>query len=96
MQTPFAEPTFRGLDPKRAGQQLCLGRIPPFPPIETHTKQIERFVSYFYLWDCFGFVLNFERPKIENPSRLNWLKQKEMSLETFVNREIFRNIFQKV
>ena len=46
------------------------------PPIETHTKQIERFVSYFYLWDCFGMLLNFERPKIDNAGWQNWKIQK--------------------
>ena len=50
-------------------------RIPPSPPREVHTKQPLRFVSYFYLWDCFGIVVNFERPKIENVSHLNWISQ---------------------
>ena len=45
------------------------------PPREVHTKQPLRFVSYFYLWDCFGIVVNFERPKIENVSHLNWISQ---------------------
>ena len=66
--------------------RMCLSRkqvfrkeprvqIPPFPPREVHTKQPLRFVSYFYLWDCFGIVVNFERPKIENVSHLNWISQ---------------------
>ena len=50
-------------------------RIPPSPPREVHTKQPLRFVSYFYLWDCFGIVINYERPKIENVSHLNWISQ---------------------
>ena len=50
-------------------------QIPPSPPREVHTKQPLRFVSYFYLWDCFGIVVNFERPKIENVSHLNWISQ---------------------
>ena len=58
-------------------------RIPPFPPIESHTKQIERFVSYFYLWDCFGIVVNFERPKIDNSGWQNWKKQKRDSKGNF-------------
>lgn len=45
------------------------------PPREVHTKQSLGFVSYFYLWDCFGIVVNFERPKIENASHLNWINQ---------------------
>ena len=51
-------------------------RIRHSPPIESHTKQPLGFVSYFYLWDCFGIVINFERPKIENSSHLNWIHQK--------------------
>ena len=50
-------------------------QIPHSPPIENHTKQNDNFVSYFYLWDCFGIIVNFERPKIENPSHLNWIHQ---------------------
>lgn len=50
-------------------------QIPLSPPKETHTKQIDKFVSYFYLWDCFGIVVNFERPKMENASHLNWIHQ---------------------
>ena len=50
-------------------------RIRLSPPREVHTKQPLRFVSYFYLWDCFGIVVNFERPKIENVSHLNWISQ---------------------
>jgi len=41
--------------------------------------------SFFSLYECFGIVIPFEVPKIDNPSYLNWLKQKRMSLETFVN-----------
>ena len=47
--------------------------ITAVPPIETHTKQIIRFVLYFYLWDCFGIIVDFERPQLENPSHLNWI-----------------------
>ena len=63
-------------------------RIPDSPPRESHTKHLEISVSYFFLHDCFGIVINFELPKIDNPSHLNWLKQKEMSLVTFVNRDL--------
>ena len=45
------------------------------PPREVHTKQSLGFVSYFYLRDCFGIVVNFQRPKIENASHLNWINQ---------------------
>ena len=50
-------------------------QIPPLPPREVHAKQPLGFVSYFYLWDCFGIVVSFERPKIENASHLNWENQ---------------------
>ncbi len=63
-------------------------RIPNSPPRESHTKHLEISVSYFFLHDCFAIVINFELPKIDNPSHLNWLKQKEMSLVTFVNRDL--------
>lgn len=46
------------------------------PPSEVHTKQPLRFVSYFYLWDCFGIVINYKRPKVENVSHLSWMHQK--------------------
>ena len=49
--------------------------ISPSPPKESHTKQPLGFVSYFYLWDCFGIVIKYERPKIENVSHLNWIHQ---------------------
>ena len=48
-------------------------RILSSPPVVSHTKQIVKFVSYFYLWDCFGIIIDFERPQLENPSRLNWI-----------------------
>lgn len=57
----------RGVPAKDVGvERRARVQIPHSPPIEVHTKQIERFVSYFYLWDCFGIVVNFERPKINN------------------------------
>ena len=67
----------RGGPAKAVGRETgARVRIPLFPPIESHTKQPLGFVSYFYLWDCFGIVINFERPKIENLSHLNWIYQK--------------------
>lgn len=58
-------------------------RIPISPPIETHTKHLEISVSYFFLHDCFGIVVNFEVPKIENPSHLNYLHQKRDEFGNF-------------
>ena len=53
------------------------------PPRESHTKHLEISVSYFFLHDCFGIVIPFEIPKIENPSHLNWLKQKRDEFGNF-------------
>lgn len=58
-----------------------------FPPRESHTKQIEKFVSYFYLWDCFGIVMNFERLKIDNSGWENWKKQKRMTFNSEHNEK---------
>ena len=52
-------------------------QIPLSPPLVSHTKHLEISVSYFFLHDCFGIVVNFEVPKIENPSHLNWIHQKK-------------------
>ena len=53
------------------------------PPRESHTKHLEISVSYFFLHDCFGIVVNFEVPKIENPSHLNWIHQKRDEFGSF-------------
>ena len=70
------------------GKRVCGNapqvRILSFPPKETHTKQIERFVSYFYLWNFFGFVVNFERPKIDNTGK----QKNEMNEETSATSKI--------
>lgn len=58
-------------------------RIPISPPRESHTKHLEISVSYFFLHDCFGIVVNFEVPKIENPSHLNYLHQKRDEFGNF-------------
>ena len=63
------------LSRKQVYRKVPAVRIRPLPPREVHTKQPLGYVSYFYLWDCFGIVVNFERPKVENPSHLNWINQ---------------------
>jgi len=30
-------------------------------------------VQFFILHECFGAIIPFEKPKVENPSRLNWI-----------------------
>ncbi len=50
-------------------------RIPNSPPLEncTHPRENEKCVQFFILHECFGAIIPFEKPKIENPSRLNWI-----------------------
>ena len=45
------------------------------PPVVncTHPRENEKCVQFFFLHECFGAIIPFERPKIENPSRLNWV-----------------------
>ena len=67
----------RGVPAKDVGvERRARVQIPHSPPSETHTKHLEISVSYFFLHDCFGIVINFERPKIDSPSYLNCLQQK--------------------
>ena len=47
-----------------------------FPPLERHTKHLEISVSYFFLHNCFGIIVDFERPKIDNAGWQNWKAQK--------------------
>lgn len=58
-------------------------QIPLSPPRESHTKHLEISVSYFFLHDYFGIVVNFEVPKIENPSHRNYLHQKRDEFGNF-------------
>lgn len=45
------------------------------PPVVncTHTRKNEKCVQFFFLHECFGSIIPFEKPKIENPSHLNWI-----------------------
>lgn len=45
------------------------------PPLEncTHPRENEKCVQFFILHECFGAIIPFEKPKIENPSHLNWI-----------------------
>ena len=65
------------------GLYISSTKIQLVPPRESHTKHLEISVSYFFLHDCFGIVIPFEIPKIENPSHLNWLKQKRDEFGNF-------------
>ena len=39
----------------------------------THSRENEKCVQFFFLHECFGANIPFEKPKIENPSQLNWI-----------------------
>ena len=41
----------------------------------THPWNKKLGCAFFFLQDSFGLVVNFERPKIENASHLNWINQ---------------------
>ena len=45
------------------------------PPQEncTHPRENEKGVRFFFLHECFGAIIPFEKPKIESPSHLNWI-----------------------
>ena len=44
------------------------------PPVENSTPRLnEKCVQFFILHECFGAIIPFEKPKIENPSHLNWI-----------------------
>lgn len=45
------------------------------PPIKSHTEQVNRFVSYFYLWDYFGISFYF---LIRNYEKVLYNKFKEL------------------
>ena len=56
-------------------------QIPPSPPVEncTHPRENEKCVQFFFLHECFGAIIPFEKPKIENPSHLTtiWSNEKD-------------------
>ena len=45
----------------------------------THTRENEKCVQFFILHECFGAIIPFEKPKIENPSRFTtiWSNEKD-------------------
>ena len=55
-------------------ENLCSNLTQDSPPIENCTHPNEQLgCVFFYLHECFGIVMPFEKPKIENPSHLNYL-----------------------
>ena len=57
---------------------VCSLRIPQPPPQVncTHTRENEKGVQFFFLHECFGIVIPFDKPKIYNASWQNWKTQK--------------------
>lgn len=54
---------------------LAIKQIPASPPLvnNTHPRENEKCVQFFFLHECFGAIIPFEKPKIENQSHLNWI-----------------------
>ena len=48
----------------------------------THTREIEKCV-FFFLHECFGIIISFERPKIDNAGWKNWKTQKQDEFGNF-------------
>ena len=58
----------RGVPAKDVGVAMrARVQIPHSPPLVncTHTREIEKCV-FFFLHECFGIIIPFERPKIDN------------------------------
>ncbi len=51
------------------------------PPLENcaHPRENENCVQFFFLHECFGTIIPFEKPKIESPSRFTtiWSNEKD-------------------
>ena len=67
-------------------------RIPPFPPLEncTHTRENEKGVQFFFLHECFGIVIPFDKPKVDNAGWQNWKTQKRDGNGNFC-KQIIKN-----
>ena len=60
----------------------------------THTRENEKCVQFFVLHKCFGATIPFEKPKIENPSHLNWINlQVDFKIEVWIEIGIAANKF---
>ena len=52
--------------------ELCLVEFLP-QVNRTHHRENEKCGQFSFLHECFGAIIPFEKPKIENPSHLNWI-----------------------
>ena len=50
----------------------------------THPRENEKCVQFFFLHECFGVIIPFEKPKIENPSHSNWINLQRDEHENWV------------
>ena len=53
-------------------------QIPHSPPIENcrHIRENEKGVQFFFLHECFGIIIPFNKPKVDNAGWENWKTQK--------------------
>ena len=65
----------------------------------THPRENEKCVQFFILHECFGSIIPFEKPKLENPSHLNWVNlQVDLIIEVWIeigsvaNKFLYGNI----
>ena len=60
------------------------------PPLEncTHPRENEKCVQFFFLHECFGAIIPFEKPKIENPSRLNWINLQRDEHRNWIKKSV--------
>ena len=56
---------------RETGARVQISYSPPLVNCTHPNKQLG--CVFFYLHECFGIVMPFEKPKIENPSHLNYL-----------------------
>ncbi len=73
-------------------QYRCWDWIALFPPREncTHTRENEKSVQFFFLHECFGIVIPFDKPKIDNAGWQNWKTQKRDGNGNFC-KQIIKN-----
>lgn len=60
----------------------------------THPRENVECVQFFFLHECFGVIIPFEKSKIENPSHLNWINlQVDFKIEIWIEIGIVANKF---
>ena len=59
--------------------------MPKFPPLEncTHTRENEKGVQFFFLHECFGIIIPFDKPNVDNAGWENWKTQKRDRYRNF-------------